>query len=62
MGWCVARGCCGNPSGSCPIFFERQHLTFDKGGKDMVRGEGLLSFCDGYGDGEAGGCKAIPPS
>ena len=26
-----------NPSGSRPNFFGRQHLTFDKGGKDMVR-------------------------
>ena len=36
-----------NPSGSRPNFFGRQHLTFDKGGKDMVRGEGLLFFCNG---------------
>ena len=50
-----------NPSGSRPNFFGRQHLTFDKGGKDMVLSEGLLSFCEGCGDGEAGGCKAIPP-
>ncbi len=27
---------CGNPSGSRPNFFGRQHLTFDKGGKDIV--------------------------
>ena len=27
-----------NPSGSRPNFFGRQHLTFDKGGKNMVRG------------------------
>ena len=33
------RWCC-NPSGSRPNFFGRQHLTFDKGGKDMVRGKG----------------------
>ena len=26
---------CGNPSGSRPNFFGRQHLTFDKGGKDV---------------------------
>ena len=44
MGWCVARGCCGNPSGSRPNFFGRQHLTFDKGGEDMVRGEGGWDF------------------
>ena len=35
---------CGNPSGSRPNFFGRQHLTFDKGGKDMVRGEGCCPF------------------
>ena len=33
-----------NPSGSRPNFFGRQHLTFDKGGKDMVRGEGGCGF------------------
>ena len=33
------RWCC-NPSGSRPNFFGRQHLTFDKGGKNVVRGEG----------------------
>ena len=26
----------GNPFGSRPNFFGRQHLTFDKGGKDIV--------------------------
>ena len=31
-----------NPSGSRPNFFGRQHLTFDKGGKDIVRGEGIV--------------------
>ena len=30
----------GNPSGRRPNFFVRQHLTFDKGGKDIVQGEG----------------------
>ena len=30
------------PSGSRPNFFGRQHLTFDKGGKDIVRGEGIV--------------------
>ncbi|EDS00025.1 hypothetical protein EUBSIR_02166 [[Eubacterium] siraeum DSM 15702] len=30
-----------NPSGSRPNFFGRQHLTFDKGGKDVVRGEAV---------------------
>ena len=29
-----------NPSGSRPNFFGRQHLTFDKGGKDIVLFEG----------------------
>ena len=33
-GWCGARGA-SNPSGSRPNFFGRQHLTFDKGGKDV---------------------------
>ena len=46
------KGWCGNPSGSRPNFFGRQHLTFDKGGEDMVLSEGLLSFCEGCGDGE----------
>ena len=40
-----------NPSGSRPNFFGRQHLTFNKGGKDMVWGKGLLSFCNGCGNG-----------
>ena len=30
----------GNPSGSRPNFFGRQHLTFDKGGKNVVLFEG----------------------
>ena len=29
-----------NPSGSRPNFFGRQHLTFDKGGKNVVLSEG----------------------
>ena len=33
-----------NPSGSRPNFFGRQHLTFDKGGKDIVLFEGKCSF------------------
>ena len=52
-----------NPSGSRPNFFGRQNLTFDKGGKfstkrgivrfwkGLVRAKGLLSFCNGCGDG-----------
>ena len=39
-----------NPSGSRPNFFGRQHLTFDKGGKDIVRGKGLLFICNGCED------------
>ncbi len=38
------KGWCGNPSGSRPNFFGRQYLTFDKGGEDMVRGEGGCGF------------------
>ena len=38
------KGWCGNPSGSRPNFFGRQHLTFDKGGKDMVLSEGGWGF------------------
>ena len=38
------KGWCGNPSGSRPNFFGRQHLTFDKGGKDMVLSEGVWGF------------------
>ena len=35
-GWCGAkRWWGGNPSGSRPNFFGRQHLTFDKGGKGV---------------------------
>ncbi len=33
---------CDNPSGSRPNFFGRQHLTFDKGGKDIVLFEGIV--------------------
>ena len=58
----MGEGWCDNPSGSRPNFFGRQHLTFNKGGKDMVWGKGLLSFCNGCGDEKVGGCKAIPPS
>ena len=53
--WCGARDGCtfemiegmavfgatgGNPSGSRPNFFGRQHLTFDKGGKGDGAGRG----------------------
>ena len=46
--WRFYKGCgngeirCDNPSGSRPNFFGRQHLTFDKGDKDVVRGEGIV--------------------
>ena len=40
----VLEGWCGNPSGSRPNYFGRQHLTFDKGGKDMVLSEGGWGF------------------
>ena len=42
------KGWCGNPSGSRPNFFGRQHLTFDKGGKDIVRSEGIVRFWKGW--------------
>ena len=57
--WCGARDGCtfemiegmavfgatgGNPSGSRPNFFGRQHLTFDKGGKNVVQSEGKCGF------------------
>ena len=37
------------------------HLPLTREASVMVRGEGLLSFCNGCGDGEVGGRKAIPP-
>ena len=37
-------GKCDNPSGSRPNFLGRQHLTFDKGGKDMVQDEAVDVF------------------
>ena len=43
-GWCGAKGWCDNPSGSRPNSFGRQHLTFDKGGKDIVLFEGKCGF------------------
>ena len=49
-------GWCGNPSGSRPNFFGRQHLTFDKGGKGdgAKQGKGvggfrgIVRFCEGW--------------
>ena len=35
-------GRCGNPSGSRPNFFGRQHLTFDKGGKCGGAKQGIV--------------------
>ena len=43
-------GWCGNPSGSRPNFFGRQHLTFDKGGK-FSAGDSAENLIDGA-DGE----------
>ena len=37
-------GWCGNPSGSRPNFFGRQHLTFDKGGKCDSDFRGIIVF------------------
>ena len=34
----------GNPSGSRPNFFRRQHLTFDKGGKGVGNFRGIVRF------------------
>ena len=63
--WCGARDGCtfemiegmavfgatgGNPSGSRPNFFGRQHLTFDKGGK-FSAGDSAENLIDGA-DGE----------
>ena len=57
--WCGARDGCifemivgmavfgatgGNPSGSRPNFFGRQHLTFDKGGKGVGGFRGIVRF------------------
>ena len=44
VGMAVFSATGGNPSGSRPNFFGRQHLTFDKGGKDMVLSEGGCGF------------------
>ena len=43
-GWCGAKGWCGNPSGSRPNFFGRQHLTFDKGAKCGGAEQGIVRF------------------
>ena len=40
MGMAVFGATGGNPSGSRPNFFGRQHLTFDKGGKCGGAGRG----------------------
>ena len=37
----------GNPSGSRPNFFGRQHLTFDKGGK-LSAFRGIVRFWRGW--------------
>ena len=36
------KGWCGNPSGSRPNFFRRQHLTFNKGGKCGGAKQGIV--------------------
>ncbi len=61
--WCGARDGCtfemivgmavfgatgGNPSGSRPNFFGRQHLTFDKGGKCIGNFRGIVRFWKGW--------------
>ena len=51
----------GNPSGSRPNFFGRQHLTFDKGGKGDGAKQGIVWFWKGW-YGAKGGGEAIPPS
>jgi len=38
----------GNPSGSRPNFFGRQHLTFDKGGKCIGNFRGIVRFGKGW--------------
>ena len=38
----------GNPSGSRPNFFGRQHLTFDKGGKGDGAKQGIVRFWKGW--------------
>ena len=43
---------CGNPSGSRPNFFGRQHLTFDKGGKGVGDFRGIVRFLEGLVWGE----------
>ena len=45
-GWdsAVWEGWCGNPSGSRPNSFGRQHLTFDKGGKRDGAKQGIVRF------------------
>ena len=43
-------GWCGNPSGSRPNFFGRQHLTFDKGGKCDSAFRGIV---------RSGGCGGV---
>ena len=39
---------CGNPFSSRPNSFGRQHLTFDKGGNDIVLFEGQYGFGKGW--------------
>ena len=50
----------GNPSGSRPNFFGRQHLTFDKGGKCVGDFRGIVRFWEGWFGMKNSG--TIPPS
>ena len=48
MGMAVFGATGGNPSGSRPNFFGRQHLTFDKGGKCIGNFRGIVRFGKGW--------------
>ena len=48
MGMAVFGATGGNPSGSRPNFFGRQHLTFDKGGKCDGAKQGIVRFWEGW--------------
>ena len=69
-GWCGRKAWCafkrvvgvtvfgtmgGNPSGSRPNFFGRQHLTFDKGGKCDSVFRGIVRFWEGWTGRKGGG-------
>ena len=50
----------GNPSGSRPNFFGRQHLTFDKGGKCDGAKQGIVRFWKGWCGARADGVASPP--